>query len=140
MTPVSRIMNFSPLYYPKSAQFQCGYPTMFSLLGWHHQISMRSSCLTKKFWVIMAIFVCCGLVLTVQINFGKCHIKKFQISRNLKWIAEEKNSVDHFILKSVIKMSQPIIKNWVHVFCVHKSMSESTLCMHLQKPCTSSYT
>ena len=36
---------------------------MFSLLGWHHQMSMRSSCLTKTFWVIMAIFACCRLVL-----------------------------------------------------------------------------
>ena len=48
ITPVSRIMNFSPLFYPKTAQFYSGCPTMFSLLG-HLQISMRSSCLTKKF-------------------------------------------------------------------------------------------
>ena len=48
ITPVSRIMNSSPLFYPKTAQFYSGYPTMFSLLG-HLQISMRSFCLTKKF-------------------------------------------------------------------------------------------
>ena len=71
MTPVSRKMNFSPLYYPKTTQFYWGYPTMFSLLG-QHQISMRRSCLTKTLWFIMVIFVYLGLFLTVQMKFGQC--------------------------------------------------------------------
>ena len=50
-------------------------------------------------------------------KLGKCHIKKFQISKNLKWIAEETNSVDHFILKSVI-----------NVITYHKKLGACFLC------------
>ena len=124
---------------------------MFSSLG-QHLISMRSSYLTKTFWIITAIFVCFGLFLTVQINFGQCHIKKFQIPKkqkgepsvlqNLKWTAGETNSVDHVILKSVINMSKPIIKKfgacflctqkYVKINIVHVSTEAMYITTHLK--------
>ena len=66
-------------------------------------------------------------------KLGKCHLKKFQISKNLKWIAEETNSVDHFILK---KCDQNVItyhKKIGYMFSVYTKACQNQYCTYIYR-------
>ena len=75
MTPISRKRIFGLLDYPKTPQFQIGYPTMPSLLS-YHQIPRRSFWRTKEFQVKMVIFAYFGSISTIQINSVQGYTKK----------------------------------------------------------------